>query len=464
MKVSPELARRERPARAAAPRKSMMEHDSEDEDPPVESSGSSSVEVTRSDNTTSISETSPASITLISTISDRAMATLNQSSSPKKRSMAETKNDSPTKKPRKIVIKSNKLASYTVTPAPSQAEISPQPASNGVPELHTIAECVETLQSRMTKDETELAEAKKEIASLQQMLEVKAGGDGLINIADADQDLRKENHQLKIRVSELKHLIATLQQQRPTIPDFKVMDEDVETRWQEIGYDIRNFVTQVVTNKPHGVKTPLGANHKDVESFKKHQKKDITTAPYHFQHYVWKHLVEGVFQAGKATWGGNAGNTFHHYCLNVSEIDCEDMEQISLSKATQAASLAKFFNEHNREQARDIAREMAQTLDIFMDPNKDKVDAKKFLMSIVKKAVVLNDKFLRSRAFFLTNWIVEGFECEDLDIRHRAGKQGGEMKLDIQISPRLRKIGNADGRRFDQAMEICKPMVTVIYR
>lgn len=139
------------------------------------------------------------------------------------------------------------------------------------------------------------------------------------------------------------------------------------------------------------------------------------------------------------------------------------MEQLSLFKASQADSLARSFNDHNREQAKGIAQVMALTLDIFMDPNKDKVDAKNSLMSIVKKAVVLNNKFLRSRAFFLTNWISE-FEWEDLDIRHRAGKQGGEMELDIEISPRLRKIGNADGRRFDQAMEICKPMVTVIYR
>ncbi|RFN47535.1 hypothetical protein FIE12Z_8209 [Fusarium flagelliforme] len=463
MKVTPELARRERPARAAAPKKSMMDHDSEDEDPPVEPSGSSSVKVTRSDNTTSISETSPASITLISAVSDCAMATLNQPSSPKKRSMAETKNDSPTKKPRKIVIKSNKLAGYTVTPAPSQAEISPQPAPNSVPELQTITKCVEILQSRMTKDRTELTEAKKKIASLEQMLDVKAGGDGLTCLADADHDLHKEIRELKNRISELKHLVAALQQ-RPAIPTFKLMDEDVETHWQEIGFDIRQFVAQIVTNKPHGVKTPSGANFKDVESFKKHQKKDISTAPYHFQHYIWKRLVEDVFQAEKATWGGDAGNAFHRYCLDVSETNCEDMEQLSFFKASQANSLFRSFNDHNREQAKGIARAMALTLDIFMDPNKDKVDAEKSLMSIVKKAVVLNDKFLRSRAFFLTSWIVEDFEWEDLDIRHRAGKQGGEMELDIQISPRLRKIGNADGRRFDQAMEICKPMVTVIYR
>ncbi|RBR11505.1 uncharacterized protein FIESC28_08967 [Fusarium coffeatum] len=463
MKVTPELARRERPARAAAPKQSMMEHDSEDEDPPIEPSGSSSVKGTRSENTASISENSPASITLISGISDCAMATLNQPSSPKKRSMAETKNDSPTKKPRKIVIKSNKLAGYTVTPAPSQAEISPQPDSDIIPALQTITKCTETLQSRIAKDATELAEAKKKIASLERMLEAKAGGDDLTNIADADLDLRKENHQLKIRVSELKHHVAALQQ-RPAIPDFKVMDEDVETCWQEIGFDIRNFVAQVLTNKPHGVKTPFGAIHKDVESFKKHQKKDISTAPYHFQSYIWERLVEDVFQAGKPTWGGDAGNAFHRYCLNVSEIDCEGMEQLSLFKAIQADSLSGSFNDHNREHATGIAQGMALTLDIFMDPNKDKVNAKKSLMSIVKKAMMLNARFLRSRAFFLTNWIVEDFEEEDLDIRYRAGKQGGEMKLDIQISPRLRKIGNADGRRFDQAMEICKPMVTVIYR
>jgi hypothetical protein len=148
------------------------------------------------------------------------------------------------------------------------------------------------------------------------------------------------------------------------------------------------------------------------------------------------------------------------------------MEQISQFKAGQAALFSKSLNDHNREQTKDIVREMARTLEIFMDPEeKEKENGKGPMLrlrDIVCRAVELNGKFLRSRAFFLTNWIVDDFEWDGLDIHHYSGNPEGDpegdQEVDIEISPRLRKIGNADGRCFDQATEICKPMVTVVLR
>lgn len=144
------------------------------------------------------------------------------------------------------------------------------------------------------------------------------------------------------------------------------------------------------------------------------------------------------------------------------------MKKLSPYKASQADLLTTFFNDDNRAAARSIVREMAMTLELFMDPEekakKGELGPIQCLKNIVGRAVELNGKFLKSKAFYLTNWITGDFEWDDLDIRHYAGDPEGEHELDIEISPRLRKIGNADGRHFDQAMELCQPMVTVYRR
>ncbi|GKT97769.1 hypothetical protein FLAG1_00232 [Fusarium langsethiae] len=485
MKFPSSPERRERPSRAAAPTKNMKEPDSDDDDQPIRPQSSSSARVIRADKDNSSVGFSPDSITVISAQSSASsMATLNRPISPKKRNSPETESESPTKKSRKIVIKTNK-STQAVTPAPSQAGITPQPARSTIPEIEAMHKFLTQLESRMNRNAADRDEEKKNNALLKQALQdaqtAKAGKKDLTHPTD-DQDLLNENEKLKRRISEQNHYIATLRQDRIAPSSFKLMDSDVELEWKGIAFEIRNFVSQVLTKRPYRDSAPRGANQRDVEAFKKRQRKDIYTAPYHFQRYIWVRLVEDIFQAGKATWGGPAGNAFHRYCLNISgmfwspisillsltdkflEIDFEGMTQLSAFKSSQAEVMSKFSDEYNREQTMSIAREMALTLEIFMDPEEKKArtSPQKRLMDIVRKAVKLNDKFLRSRAFYLINWLQSDWEWNDLEIHHFSGEEGGVKNVDVEISPRLRKIGNADGHHFDQALEMCQPMVTVV--
>jgi myosin heavy subunit len=233
------------------------------------------------------------------------------------------------------VIKTKK-STQAVTPVPSQAEITPQPASTSISEIEAVEESLKALKSRMIQDAADRAKDKKKIESIEQALqEAKTGEKGKKNFTQLTDDgqglrkenhelqknndeLHKENHELKKHMSELRHRIATLMQGSIAPTSFKVMDGDVEREWKGIAFDIRNFVSQVLTKRPYRESAPRGANQNDVQALKKHLSKDANTAPYHFQRYIWLHLVEDVFQAGKATWGGPAGNAFHRYCLNIS--------------------------------------------------------------------------------------------------------------------------------------------------
>ncbi|KAG8351356.1 hypothetical protein FVEN_g10497 [Fusarium venenatum] len=407
--------RRERPSRAAAPTKNMKDPDSEDDDQPIRPQKSSSAGVIRTDNDNPSVGFSPDSITVISAQSSApSITTLNRPSSPKKRSNPEADSDSPTKKSRKIVIKAKK-SNQAVIPGLSQAGTTPQPASGSIPEIEAMRKCLMSLESRINQDAADRDEAQKKITLIEQKLQdaqaAKTDEKDLTHPAD-DQDLRKENkdllkgnQKLKILMAEQNHFIATLKQDRITPSGFKLMDCDVEQGWKGIAFEISNFVFQVLTKKPYGDQAPPGANLKDVEALKKQQKKNIHAAPFQFQRYIWLHLVTDIFQAGKATWGGPTGNAFHRYCLDISEIDFDGMTQLSTFKSSQAELLSKSFDDHNREEAKNIAREMALTLEIFMDPDemRERASPKKRLWHIVRKAVELNDKFLRSRAFYLTN-------------------------------------------------------------
>jgi hypothetical protein len=137
------------------------------------------------------------------------------------------------------------------------------------------------------------------------------------------------------------------------------------------------------------------------------------------------------------------------------------MEELSRIKAHAAEILSGFTDEDNRNKAEDIARVMKNHLLIFMDRERIE-ESEELLLRIVHRAVKLNGKFLKSKAFFLTNWIEGDFDLEDLDDRYTRGKPDGEPKLEIEISPRLSKIGNADGKYMDTAVVMCKPMVTIL--
>ena len=138
------------------------------------------------------------------------------------------------------------------------------------------------------------------------------------------------------------------------------------------------------------------------------------------------------------------------------------MRELSRVKAHTADFISKHSDAGNSNWIKHIARGMKNDLSIFMNPS-DADDAGKRLWGIVRQAVELNNKLLKSRAFFLTNWMGKEYDdLDDLDIRYTRGEGDGEPVVDVKISPTLSKIGNADGRYFDQAMVICKPMVTML--
>ncbi|KAF4336189.1 hypothetical protein FBEOM_9951 [Fusarium beomiforme] len=485
--------RRERPSRAAAP-KCFNDPESDSDEPIVprhrsEFSTRARVIHVKHDNADSGSDQANKSSPL---------ATINQGTSLNKRAFTKDDDDtaSPSKKTRKIVLKTKKCTAPSnnatipqpITPALSQIEVSP---SGNMPEIQMIHDGLSFIQKllsstiSMAEALAELDAAKRKIASLEsQLLEDSVPQDNksklkeckreLANSLNNEQRLRNDNVELTRKLKELQAFnmelrvdVATLLNERdPHLNDaFKITDDEVEQLWGSIRYNIFNFVCQVVTVKPYRLSPPRGTNHSEVEALKAMQRKYPEEAKFYFQQYIWKRLVHYIFQGEAATFGGPTGQAFHKFCLDISEIDCQTMEEMSRVKAHTAKFLSESSDAGNTEEINRVTRMMYNELYIFMDPAKQG-SAEEWLGKIVDKAVNLNNGFLKSRAFFVTNWIGEDdFELQGVDVRGRTGKRGGEPVLGVKISPRLGKIGNGDGEFFNSinAMVLCKPIVTLNY-
>ncbi|KAJ4108977.1 hypothetical protein NW765_003855 [Fusarium oxysporum] len=464
--------RRERPSRAAAP-KSFKDPESDSDEPIVPrfcSMSSTGSRVIQVKDETAHSSSDPA-------IKTSPLATINQSTVLKKRSSSDEEANSPNKKVRKIVLKTNKSATAsnnaaTPQPAPpalSHIEVSP---SGNLSEIQSLHEGLTFLQERIsatlhtTRFAVELDAAKKKITSLErQLLEASSPDDSTSKLKQCEKKLAMsldrngrlldDNVELTRRFKETRayadelrvEMAAMLAEKDPNFNDaFKVTDDEVEL-------------------KPYRKAAPREAEHSVVEALKKEQKKDIHLADFYFEQYIWKCLVRYIFQGEAAIFGGPAGRVFQLFCLDISKIDCESMPELSRVKAHTANLLNEQFDQDNNREVEGIVQKLKNDLAIFMGSDEDKAEEK--LGNIVSKAVKLNSYFLKSRAFFVTDWDTddESDNFDDLIVRYKSGKQGGEPVVGVQISPRLSKIGNADGEFFKSAnaMVIYKPMVTLNY-
>ncbi|KAM0439418.1 hypothetical protein ACHAQK_006128 [Fusarium lateritium] len=487
--VTPE--RRERPSRAAAPT-NMTISDDDDDKPVGRRRAQAKVKHTKVE--TKHEDSNSDSYLFIPEIKNThvAVEAPNKPTSPNKRISSESNDGLPVKKSRKLFLKVNKSAgvrasavantedkaalAQTLTLSPSHdevlAQLDPAGASRlqvfreGLNALH--AQFLSTLQSPQEGEQLKQANKTSELLALE--LKSKqlddAPSQSLANELHAlrrqNKRLQEENDNLEFANGDLRTALHNEYQAKKSRPNssFKLMDEEVDTEWRGITHDIGQFVWGILTHEPFRLSAPKGTDHQGIEALKRIRKKSPDLAPYRFQQYIWQRLVTDVFHAGVNTWGGPAGQAFNIFCLDISKIDTENMEELSRIKAHTADFLRKSSTDDNCNKAQDIARVMNDHLLIFMDQNRVE-EAGPLLWNIVRRAVNLNGLFLRSKAFYLTNWIVEDFDLEDLDIRYTRGKSKGQPKLDIEISPRLSKIGNADGKHFDTAMVMFKPAVTV---
>ncbi|KAF5027678.1 hypothetical protein F66182_239 [Fusarium sp. NRRL 66182] len=508
----PSTSRRERLSREAAPRVLKEIDDSDGGSSPLSSVAvSPSTPISRTpagDNKDGNGQSSSGSVASIPAITPQRLTTTNQNNSLSKRRTNEDDGGSPSKRPRRLIFKVRKrsgddetrpaqgatptqealvhLPPQTIAPAqaPSSDLTNLQKMKDGLAAMQQVqGQLTATIQQSQIG--VDLEQANKRIAILEQKLQAapvpRDTQDRLIrcqeklertirseiNLRAENDKLRRERDQFKAFNDELRTDMAkVIDEKEEHMNDaFKVTDDQVKLEWRGIAFEIRNFVSQVLTVVPHGVRKPQEESQKEVTALRKNQETCPELAPFYFQQHIWQTLVCRVFNAEACVWGGSVGQAFHRFCLEISMIDFSDMKELSRIKAHTADFLSKSSNDKNNAQVKKITWYIHGTLLIFMDPNQVDV-APIRLFNIVCRAVALNTQFLKSRAFFLINWLkddVSLIEPYEYDVQYTRGDPDGESVVEVEVAPMLSKVGNADGDHFDKktALLICSPVVTV---
>ncbi|KAJ3527413.1 hypothetical protein NM208_g10714 [Fusarium decemcellulare] len=421
--------------------------------------------------------------------------TTQPSLSPQKRAIGEDGDMSPSKKNCKIVLTRNKKASEQTHVLPeAEATVAPAQGPQLPPAIQTdrlsleatkkalISMCasintsVNSLQSAQ-----DLRDANKKIASLEAQLKaalaskdpegqtrtlqekVDAGLKREDELRATLEDLKLKNKATREFCDELRCEVAKLEtkDQHLNLHTEKITDDQIERAWLQIAHEIQNFALQVLTRDPYRIPTPQGANQHQVDALKKNRKKvGPKLETFYYQKHIWDRIFSEIFQGGSNVWGGPGGQAFHRFCLDIGEIDFEGMEEFSRIKAHTAEYLSQCSDAENAASIKQIINGLKHDLFIFTDPKLEETVVPR-LEKIVRNAVVMNYTLLKSRAFFLPSRVLDEYDEEDLDIRFTYGDPDGELEIDLQISPMISKIGDADGHGFDECSIVCRPLVVM---
>ncbi|RSL58655.1 hypothetical protein CEP53_006079 [Fusarium sp. AF-6] len=518
------FGKKARAAKAAAARRVARE----DEDAGYESSGSnSSIPAASPKNTASLVEqASPAT---------------------KRGAPSEQHIDSPAKKPRIVLKRSNRpsdgasispspksptdgpaSASKEVTPATSLAHSQPpltttpheaatlQPTALNPAEAASLQQLsdvlahirdgadaaqrrvqgaldAEAMQAKITALEAQLAASRAQgggggdFAEFQRALDASQARER--ELSASLETLKVEYQKQKVYTDELRVMLSNADDElkksssEPDSSYVKVTDDMIGSRWLHLAHEIQNFTLQVLTRDPFRVATPPGANAPQVNALRHKRKQDPTLLPFYFQKHIWDRINSEIFHAESDLWGGRSGKSFNRLCIDVASKNpsplppCPDiyeylegapdeMKNLSPLKAQVANILSSTRDDTNKTQVANLVNGLKADLFVFTDPETTK-DAKKAkvverrLKDIINQAMSLNMIFMASKAFFLPMDLHDQYEDDNVDIRFTRGNPGEETELELQVSPQIAKIGDADGYNFDSCIMVCKAIVTM---
>ncbi|RSL56301.1 hypothetical protein CEP54_008899 [Fusarium duplospermum] len=499
------LGKKARAAKAAAARQAAKE----DGDAGYESSGSnSSIPAVSPKNATSLVEqASPAA---------------------KRGATSEQHIDSPAKKPRIVLKRSNRSsdgasisvspkspteglasASKEVTPATSLAQSQPplptapyeavtlhstafhpagttslQQLSDFLAHVRDDADAAqrrvqgaldaEAMQAKITALEAQLATFRAQggggggdFAEFQKALDASQARER--ELSASFESLKVEYQKQKVYTDELRRDVSDLSDELEKYTDFpydKVTDDEIGRQWLQLAHEIQNFTLQLLTRDPLRVTAPPGANTPQVNALRQKRKQDPELVNFHFQKHIWDRINSEVFQAGSDLWGGRSGKAFNRLCIDATKGDPDEMKNLSPMKAQVAKLLRSTHDDGNKTQVAKLVNGLKADLFVFTDHEitKDAEKAKvveRRLKKIVDRAMRLNMIFMTSKAFFLPMSLHDQYEDDNVDIRFTRGNPGGETELELEISPQIAKIGDADGYNFNSCIMVCKAIVTM---
>ncbi|KAL7936289.1 hypothetical protein V8C35DRAFT_278499 [Trichoderma chlorosporum] len=285
---------------------------------------------------------------------------------------------------------------------------------------------------------------------------------------EKESALQQEIEQLQSECTKWKLRVASAldQLKKDSNKYVKVSDSEILESWQLFSYNIRNLVSQCLTENPTDQDMALKWLVVSHRLLSVHDLSSLRS--FILQRAIWTNAILPVLSGKQTVWQGEIGatltrlvstNSFNHMS------NAKYLQIISRMKSIAAIDLAD--EDHICLAAMKILIDKTmEKLKPFM-PDSETEHFKDGIEKLIKQAADLHFIMMKSKAIFLAQWFGDAdgkqfatFDQTKMVSLQYGGSDGTSHSLvKFVAAPALVKIGNADGEKFDTSMVLCESSV-----
>ncbi|CVK83906.1 uncharacterized protein FMAN_01165 [Fusarium mangiferae] len=294
------------------------------------------------------------------------------------------------------------------------------------------------------------------------------------------QDLGKVNAKLDDALRERDQLRQLLGGGSLANSD-KATDDSIRDKWRVLAYNIRCLARHLAHNPPQQqldevAEARLRFVYKDYRKLLK----DEEYRELIIMSYLWVTVQDEVFDARETVWGGPELKSFKavrdriisRFGEGVSIPNCDDpVAHAARWLAQGSVMMSNLWERDDRGMRRLVLAEAKRLRPFHSTPQStaDRCDKKvtDHLRDILDSAIELDQMMMGSKAIFFTHWrdrsqspsAAEMWNEGAMDSEASTNTLSLKSRVLFFISPILRKVGTADGQRYDSSMVLAKGLV-----
>ncbi|KAM0256663.1 hypothetical protein ACHAQJ_004817 [Trichoderma viride] len=252
----------------------------------------------------------------------------------------------------------------------------------------------------------------------------------------------------------------------------KAADDTIKGAWKQLDYNIKNFVSNYLTERPQNEMSILNETRCD-----QHAKsmtpieETVHLRDNHLRRHLWQIIYLYIFSGSSKNWYGEIGHALaHHIGQQVdphSLPNLQSLKMISAIKSVYDPALEKKQEVDGDAELQELVWRTVAGLQHFVPTNIVnllEVDLK----TILSEAVKIHTTMMKSKAIFIVQWIGEDdgksipYDSETMEF-HQGGidVDATDHAVHLVESPAVWKIGNADGENLDSSMVFLKSSVVL---
>ncbi|PTB65356.1 hypothetical protein BBK36DRAFT_1170112 [Trichoderma citrinoviride] len=311
-------------------------------------------------------------------------------------------------------------------------------------ELDAARSEAQDLHAKVTSLEQQLGQAQREIQDYE---DHEAYQSRQIDI------LKEESSKWRVTASVLLE-----EAKRDSGKYVKVSDSDITERWKTLSFNIRNLVSQYLTERfaqEKGFLELLAKGHplSPSDSVLKLRTSILRQG-------IWRCIISAAFLGKKGIWQGGIGNHLTNFLSGKHNDVAEDTRYFSIISQIKSRAVADLSEElHLNAEALDAhVNGIGRNLRCII-PGQKMDNFKEELKRLTADAVDLHAIMMKSKAIFQVQWIGDNNAPYDRTKMDSVLGDIDDAFVKFIEAPGLVKIGNADGEHFEHSMVLCRSQV-----